>query len=87
MADVLPIQTPQPLQVAQHLHNAANEIAKFDNLPEFNNNRVLQAIQGLSNQLRDEMTALRRDVNNQVTALRRDMTRDFARLRASIETT
>ena len=81
MADVQPIQNPQPLQIALHLRNAANEIAKFDNLPQFNDNPVLQAIENLSNQvrtgttaLRGDMNTLRRDVNNQVTALRNEVT-------------
>ena len=47
---------PQPLQIAQHLRNAADQIALMDNLPALDNGRMLQNIM-------DAVTTLRTDMN------------------------
>ena len=82
--------SPTVAKIAQHLRNAANEIAKFDNMPEFNSNPILQAIQDLTRDmtaLQGDMVRLRTDVRIEVTALRRDMTSGFDSLRASNKST
>lgn len=48
---------PEPDQIAQHLHNAADQIALFRNLPAVHDGQILQNIMNGITQIRQDMNA------------------------------
>lgn len=54
---------PRPLMLAQHLHNAANEVTLFDNLPAVNDGHTLQdVVNGLAS-MRTQMEQMEMRIN------------------------
>ena len=78
---------PDPLQIAQHLHHAADNIALFSNLPAVHEGHTLHdlmnAVTRISTQLgRTEETMGR--MQTDLVDMRREMNNGFTRLEARI---
>lgn len=54
---------PEPAEIARHFHNAADQIALFNNLPAVHEAQMLQNIMDAITALRNDITALRNDMN------------------------
>lgn len=97
MAEAQSLPQPQPRQIAQYLHNAADQIALFENLPTFTNDQMLRentrSIAALQEALQEVVRALNTIQNNMTTlnttieTLQNNMNQEFARLNTKLDST
>ncbi|SLM39670.1 hypothetical protein LPUS_10264 [Lasallia pustulata] len=68
-------QQPQPARAAEHLHEAANELALLENLPAFNDGRMLQRTWEMINELQNTTTRNNAQVQLTLNRLENTMNR------------
>ena len=78
---------PDPLEIAQHLHNAADHIALFNNLPAVHEGQTLHNLTNAVARLGLQMEKMETTINGLQTELRdmrREMNDGFTRVEARI---
>lgn len=75
---------PNPLEIAQHLHNAADHIALFNNLPAVHDGQTLHNLTNAVAQLGIQLERMETRLQTDLRDLRREMNDGFTRVEARI---